>query len=238
MTRSVDLKTEIAAPAEAVWAALTQADLLARWFPPIAEGHDDVVRFSWGPDFFWENRLVDLGTHRHLRWADIPETPTVVDWHLETKGGHTVVRLVHATGLDEGAEWDGAYEAFETGWRYFLFNLKHYLERHRGVPRALAWTRRPTEASRSDVWDRVTGAKGLALTERDMRINGMTLQAAVEDKKAGRALTATVPGLNDAVLFVELEGKTLGVYLSTYGLPNDRVVELQRWVDDLSVLAT
>lgn len=237
MTRSVDITTEIAAPVDAVWAALTQADLLARWFSPTAEGHDDVVRFSWGPDMAWEEHLVDLGTHRHLRWANSADAPTGVDWHLETKGGHTVVRLVQS-GLKAGAEWDDEFETYHAGWRNFLFNLKHYLTRHRDVPRAMAWTRQPTQTAQPMLWDRVTGATGLALTEREMRIDGAMQRAIIQESKAPRILSATLPDLNDALLFVELEGKTLGVYLSTYGLPTNRVGELQRWVDDLSLLAT
>lgn len=236
MTRTIDISTEIAVPADAVWAALTQADLIARWFSPTAEGHDDVVKFAWGPDMAWEDRIVDLGTHRHLAWGD-SENPMVVDWHLETKGGHTVVRLVQS-GFKDGAEWDDMFENTSAGWRYFLFNLKHYLTHHRGVPRAMAWTRRPTKEARPVMWDRLTGAKGLALGDREMRIDGAMRQAVIQEARTAHVLSATVPELNDAVLFVELEGKNLGVYLSTYGLPTDRVQQLQRWVDDLSLLAT
>jgi uncharacterized protein YndB with AHSA1/START domain len=227
MTRSVDISTEIAAPADAVWAALKQADLIARWFSAAAEGHDDVIRFSWGPDMAWESHVVDLGTNRHLRW-DNPDMPIVVDWHLETKGGHTIVRLVQS-GLKSGAEWDDEFEAYHAGWRYFLFNLKHYLERHRGVPRGMAWTRRPTQMSRPSVWDRVIG---------QVQTDGVMRGAVIQESKAPHVFSARLPELNDALLFVELEGKALGVYLSTYGLPTDRVQQLQRWVDDLTLLAT
>jgi len=224
-TRSIDLTTEIAAPATAVWAALTQADLLARWFPPICEREGDVIRLSWGPDLMWEEHLVVMDEGRHLRWADNPDA-VGTDWHLETKGGHTVLRLVHS-GFKAGAEWDDAYEATQTGWRYFLFNLKHYLTRHRGTPRAMAFTRRPTEITRSILWERVVGA-----------VDRVMPRAVVAEARPLRGLWATVPELNDAVLFLEIEGKNLGVYLSTYGLPAEKVRELKRWVDDLSLVAT
>ena len=226
-TRSVHLTTEIAAPADAVWAALTQADLIARWFSPTAEGEGDTIRFSWGPDMAWDERLVEVAKGEHLCWGD-PESPTVVDWHLETKGGHTVVRLVQS-GFKAGAEWDEGYEATQAGWRYFLFNLKHYLTRHRGTPRVVAFTRRSTQLARPIVWDRLVGR---VKTDEVMR------GAVIQNEQAPRAFTATVPDLNEALLFIELGSKNLGVYLSTYGLPSDRVQALQRWVDELSLLAT
>jgi hypothetical protein len=183
----------------------------------------------------WEEHLVEVEPGRHLRWGDSPDAPTVVDWHIETKGGHAVVRLVQS-GLKAGAEWDDAYEAFHAGWRYFLFNLKHYLTRHRGTPRAMAWTRRPTESPRSTVWDGLTAA--LIPRDGQMQIDGVTQRAIIQESKPAHVLSATLPELNDALIFIEIEGKTLGVYLSTYGLPVDRVHSLQRWVEDFSRLAT
>src|SRR5580704_4829406 len=225
-TRSVDVTTEIAAPADAVWAALTQADLLCRWFSPTAERDGDKVRLAWGPDMVMEERFVEVEKGRHLRWADTPDAPIIVDWHLETKGGHTVVRLVQS-GLSASAEWDDAFDSFETGWRYFLFNLRHYLTRHRGTPRDMAWIRRPTELARSVLWERLMTA-----------VKKVTPRADIAELKPSRGVWATIPDLNDAVLFLEIEGKTLGVYLSTYGLPADKVRELQPWVDNLSLVAT
>jgi uncharacterized protein YndB with AHSA1/START domain len=223
--RSIELSTEIAAPPEAVLAALTQADLIARWFPPIAEAKGDVVVFSWGEDMKWESRVVEVKKGQHIRWGDGPDDPIVTDWHIETKGGNTVVRLVQSVGT--GPEWDDAYDAYETGWRYFLFNLRHYLTHHRGVPRLMAWKRHPTQLARPVLWERVTGGLGDVMR-----------RAVIQETKPLRGLWATLPDLNDSVVFVELEGKTLGVYVSTYGLPAERVRELQGWVDSLSHLAT
>jgi len=81
--------------------------------------------------------------------------------------------------------------------------------------------------ARSVLWERVMGA-----------VKKVTPQAVIAELKPSRGVWATIPELNDAVLFLEIEGKTLGVYLSTYGLPADKVRELQPWIDDLSLVAT
>src|SRR4029453_18294827 len=56
-----------------------------------------------------------------------------VDYYLEVQGGRVRVRLVHS-GFDDSS-WDDYIDGLDAGLTYFLFNLKHALERHRGVDR-------------------------------------------------------------------------------------------------------
>ena len=53
--------------------------------------------------------------------------------------------------------------------------------------------------------------------------------------KAARAFAGVLPELGHAPLFVEFEGTTgdwkCGVWLSTYGLPEDRVAVLQEGLE-------
>ena len=67
----------------------------------------------------------------------------------------------------------------------------------------------------------------------------VTPRAVIAELKPSRGVWATIPELNDAVLFLEIEGKTLGVYLSTAWLAGRRrFAEPQPWIDDFSLVAT
>ena len=49
------------------------------------------------------------------------------EWLVEARdGGTCVVRLINS-GFGSGAEWDAEYDATQSGWRLFLYNLRLYL---------------------------------------------------------------------------------------------------------------
>ena len=65
-----------------------------------------------------------------------PGTSLALDYYLSTENGKTRVRLVQsAFGASEG--WDDLFEGIETGWTYFLQNLRIYLEKHQGRTRRM-----------------------------------------------------------------------------------------------------
>src|SRR4029450_13491286 len=68
-----------------------------------------------------------------------------IDYYVEVHGGRVRVRLVHS-GFDDSDSWDGYIDGLDAGWTFFLFNLKHALERHRGVDRLQLSARSPTTA--------------------------------------------------------------------------------------------
>ena len=172
-TRAISLEITLPVSPEAVWSALTEPEEIARWFPPVAtagpgEGH--TVTFSWGPAVEWTSTAVIWEPGRHVRWVDDPAAyeaavksggvlPLAVDWSIKGRGGTTVVRLVHS-GWGVSSEWDEAFSATETGWRYFLYNLRHYLTRHHGTRRTMISARRPTTIPRASLWERVFGREG------------------------------------------------------------------------------
>jgi hypothetical protein len=154
------------------------------------------------------------------------------------------VRLVHS-GFDDSS-WDNYIDGLDAGWSYFLFNLKHALERHRGVDR-LQLSARFRTAARAGEEHPVYGAKGLrvqppvgGLRPGDachLSLGGVEVDATVAVRHATRAIAFVIPAWNDALLFAEREGTKeahhLGVWLSLYGVPESTAALLRQGLADL-----
>lgn len=243
-SRSITVEIEIDAPRDMVWRALTRPEEVARWFPPISGGSGDQVGgkllISWGESLEWWTTVVAIEKEKHLRWVDDPaayaaaekgetDKPAMaIDWYLETRDGKTVVRLVNS-GFDASSDWDEQFDATEAGWKYFLFNLRHYLQRHPGTPRESVWERRKSPVSRDDLWNRLVA--GLSITPDTLALNGDTMPIVVEHQTRGRSLWIRIPALDDALLFVELESGRddfhCGLWFSTYGVSSGKVAALR-----------
>lgn len=179
-TRKIEKSIEIAAPIEAVWNALTDAEELMRWFPLDARstpGTGGAIWYSWGPPYEGESRIEIWDPPHRLKlagdWAhsegDEPQKveghgpeQVAMDFILEGEAGKTVLRLVHS-GFNVGAEWDDEFEATVRGWEQEFLGLKHYLENHAGQNRKAVWARIKVETSRDEIWNRVVGEEGLNL---------------------------------------------------------------------------
>jgi uncharacterized protein YndB with AHSA1/START domain len=250
-TRAITIEVAIDVPAAAIWSALTDPAEIARWFPPVvtgggAAGQARTLTFLWGPPIEWTT-TVAMADPGHVRWVDDPAAyeaaegsggvlPLAVDWHIEGRGGSSVVRLVHS-GWDASSDWDEQYDATDAGWRYFLFNLRHYLTRHRGTPRTMLAARRPATIPRSELWDRLWGVDGFALSDADRRTLTAGRRAALRLRDGAQPTDVAdievvhcgpthfwgvLPGLRDALLVIEMEpgreGYHCGIWLSTYGV--------------------
>lgn len=235
------------APPEVVWRALTEAEELRRWFPldaRVMPGEGGRVWLSWGPGVEGEAPIHIWEPPRRFGWTEGQEGQPgalAVDFHVEGRGGRTVVRLVHS-GFGASADWDDYYDAVEGGWTYFLFNLRWHLERHRDTPRDLVWVRRPTTRTVEEVWGALLGAEGLGVMEKGLEPEEETYRLSLPDVgrlegrtvfvRAPRNFAGTIPELGDALLFIEMEmgGERwhCGVWLSTWGLTGERVAELRR----------
>ena len=200
------------------------------------------MRLSWGPGSEGEAPIHVFDPPRRFGWTerhgeDEQGRPVeiMVEFQVESRGETTAVRLVHS-GLSTAPEWDDMYDALRDGWSYFLFNLQHYVEHHRGKPRDMVWSRTPTELSRRDVWQRLLED---FISVRGELLPGGRFTVHLEDGHAGRIVSARaghhfagrLPDLAESLLFVEVEGSTVGFWLSTYGLDPERVTALQRSLD-------
>ena len=244
-TRSIEKSVTINAPADAVWRALSDARELERWFPlraDVTPGVGGRIWVSWGQGSegastiaVWEpNRR--LGTVDTFPGADGAPVRVAVDYYIESQqGGTTVVRLVHS-GFSADAAWDEMYDAMDNGWAYFLFNLRHYLERHPGKPRTMVWERRPLSRPRADVWEELTRALG-----EPPSLPFLPGPAPVEVllSRPPNHLSALLPSIDDGLLLMELEQGGdrwhLGLWISTYGIAAERTEAMQHalgpWLD-------
>jgi uncharacterized protein YndB with AHSA1/START domain len=252
--RGIDLTIDIDATLEEVWQALTTGEGIARWFAPhaaVTPGEGGSVSVGWDPNEMWSQPITVWEPMRRMQTAS--EMPSkdgrmvrlAVDYYLEAHGGRVRVRLVHS-GFDDSGSWDNYIDGLDAGWTYFLFNLKHALERHRGTDRQQLSARFRTTAPDGEAHP-VFGEKGLrvrpsvlALKPGDacrLSLGGVDVDATVAVRHAARAIAFLVPAGNDARLFVEREGlketHTMGVWLSLYDVQETTATPLRQGLLDV-----
>ena len=253
-TRAVTREVTISAPVDAVWRAITDAEEITRWFSPEARVEPGVggsVWRRWPSGESITERIDWWAPNAHLRTVGLDGAwrSIVTDYHLTTRGGETVLRVV-SSGFGVDADWDALYDAFGGGWEFELRGLAHYLEHHRGVPRIVALVRAPRAASASESWRRIVGAgcfleldatrvdQGATYTGRlagGWDANGQErrdISGDVVIYTPPEQLALTVAELDDAYLRIDTrcigETGTALVWLSTYGVRADVVAEIER----------
>ena len=252
--RAIDLTIDIDATLDEVWTALTTGEGIARWFAPYAAvtpGEGGSVSVGWDPKEMWDTPITVWEPLRHMQTAS--EMPSkdgrivrlAVDYYVEAHEGRVRVRLVHS-GFDDSESWDGYIDGLDAGWTFFLFNLKHALERHRGVERQQLSARFRTSAREGEDHP-VFSAQGLrvrppvgGLRPGDrcrLTLGDIEVDTIVAVRHAPRTIAFLVPSWNDALLFVEREGlketHSLGVWLSLYGVPEATVAPLRQGLVNL-----
>ena len=123
-------------PIEAVWAAITEPDLLSNWFMQAdfkaEEGYQ--FRFQDTPRGSWDGVLTGEVLHvvqqRELSYTwrgNQMKNSTEVAWTLESENGQTAVTLTHSgfRGFNDGVI--GLFHKF--GWAKFFNQLNDFLER-------------------------------------------------------------------------------------------------------------
>ncbi len=278
--RIIETEWAIEAPVADVWRALTDAQWLTNWFPTearITPGVGGSVWTAWsagGEEF--EAAITEWDEQRRLKLVYAEPTPpdeaeaahqdnqffpfqVAADYHLEARGGSTVLRLVH-TGFSEHSDWDWQYHATSRGWKFELGGLKHYLEKHRGVTRTVIQARHALGDITFDVaWQLLFSATGLAapgavpgatpdavqaLREGDRYAlrteSGDTFEGEVHVWNPPQDFAGTVENLNDARLRIKIdqscaaEGTNDAVFfLSTYDLPATQSATIQSNVESM-----
>ncbi|HYM27836.1 MAG TPA: SRPBCC domain-containing protein [Steroidobacteraceae bacterium] len=131
-------RVDIRADVEAVWRALTEAELLMRWCSPGAQiaprqgglfraSVDRVTEFEARIDVFEPGRRLKL---LYLPAKDLPRADSVMvdDFILDPVPGGTIVRLL-GSGVPAGADWDTQYWRLRTSWQQALTRLKVVVEK-------------------------------------------------------------------------------------------------------------
>jgi len=125
-----------AASPRKVFQALTEPKQLRRWFledatMELREGAP--FRFTWrgGYSLKGKVRLVRTGRRLELAWTDrFPGGKvfkTVARFDLRKRGRGTLLRLTHR-GFKSGRKWVALFGSIESGWAYYLTNLRAVLE--------------------------------------------------------------------------------------------------------------
>lgn len=226
-TRFVEVAVDIAAPADAVWNALTDPAELVRWFPlqaavtPHAGG---TVKWSWDETWTWESSIDVWEPGRRLRLVQEDQRPfdvnggllpagqvasahMVMDFTLETVAGRTRLRLVHS-GFGNGSAWDDEIDGVRVGWNHELRGLAFYLERHRGKSRHAAMAYLTWPEPQDVTWRRLLSADAFPVSAKRLDIGQRyTLEVSTGDRFDGivqhhiadRDFAGTVRALDDGV---------------------------------------
>jgi uncharacterized protein YndB with AHSA1/START domain len=247
--RTVSREITLDAPAEAVWRALTVAGELTRWFPEYARvrpGPDGSIWMKWEGMYEAESPVEAWEPERHLR-IGFPIHGTVrlaTDYHLESDGGRTVLRVV-TSGFGEGTDWKEWFDGVSTGWDFELRSLQHYLERHRGQERITLSLRARYDVSQEEAWKRLTGPSGwlrfaqppVEGTSYHAQVHsGRALGGTVIQSLAPRQLVLTVDQINDGIMRLELErGNAVVLWLAAWGIQQEAVRQLEaEWRDSFT----
>lgn len=245
-TRNIKASVEIDAPAGSVWRAITEGDTVANWFAPVASskpGKGGHLTVSWGGGSEWTSRIKVWEPCTHLRLGDeLPEeaddegAAMDLDYYLEARRGRTIVRIVNS-GLSADPSWDDTFRMMSNGWRFFLWNLKHFLERHPDSRRTMTGVRPWVKGMRERVWNRIFGEEGFGTVPEErgeafsLRLDGgEALEGEVVLADRPWTFAGMVSSLGDGVLHVEMEGTgerwKMGVWLSAYGVQEKRCEEV------------
>lgn len=251
--RVVDQTIQIEAPVEAVWAALTDADELTRWFPldaTVTPGAGGSIWMSWGEMYEGEAAIEvwKPGKHLRARFPAVGSRALATDYYLKGRGGRTVLRVV-TSGFGTGEAWDGEYDGVRFGWAFELQGLRHYLERHHGKDRIVARVQRKLETGKADLWGRVVSVDGFFSPQggSELRagpyaatVGGTHYTGIIHNHTPPTQLVGTIQELNDAIFRIEIESHGPGdlwFWVATYGIRQDRVRELEKaWASGIDRL--
>jgi uncharacterized protein YndB with AHSA1/START domain len=233
VTRRFETFLDIAAPAEAVWRAISEAGELMRWLPTqavVEAGPGGRYELSWDGAWTWKGTITHWEPGRRLRWVDEEarpfdaagaplsqeeSLPLALEIILEARGGRTRLTLVHS-GLGHGASWDDELEGVSLGWTAELRLLRHYLERHLGRDRRQAWARGLSALPAGPVWAHLTSGRGPLVRGYSSDLaeggacrlelsTGEPLEGTVLAARADRLLLASVPRLGDALFRLSVD---------------------------------
>lgn len=121
--------------------------------------------------------------------------------------------------------------------------LRHYLERHSGKARGVAWPRYKVEMPRASVYDKLLAPRGIFVqgAQANLRegqrysletVTGEAWSGRVEFVAPSRGFCVTIDSLNDALALLTIEGSgpqhDAQLWFSTYGLPGTQVSEIEQ----------
>ncbi len=126
---------QFAASPERVFAALTEAGQLVKWFSEkatVTPRKGGGYRLTWG-EYTMRGRVTSIERPKKLVLAWIDRFPggkvfeTEAQFSFAKRGKGTLLTLTHR-GFKSGKKWVALYGAVQSGWAYYLLNLKSFLD--------------------------------------------------------------------------------------------------------------
>ncbi len=205
----------VRAPHVEVWRARTEPDQVRRWFGWDYAGLDEEI------ELMFVTAARREPPSRVLMFEG--EDQSAIE--VEADGAHTIVRAVSPASLEELEPGD-AYDPIEEGWRAFLLQLRHYVERHPGEPRRTI--RLTSEAKPVAVLAAVAGE-----IEGTSRRASPHLSVTTTDSYGGGLVVVDSREPLDSA-----DTGQVNVTITTHGLDDERFARLRdRWKSILSELA-
>jgi Activator of Hsp90 ATPase homolog 1-like protein len=194
---------------------------LTQWIPleaRITLGRNAEISPSWGPAYEGSTRIEVREPNHRPAWIETSTgQPVRVEWTIESRGGKTLLRLVQSS-FASGADWENEFcDSTNYGWDFMLLNLRHYLERHPGEPRLVAWPRHKKELPRREIYDKLLAPQGIirsgtagnfsAGQRYSLRIaTGEEWSGCVEFVVPARGFCVTVESLEDGLAWLTIQG--------------------------------
>ena len=124
------------APPAKVYAALTEPSQLVKWF--LVKAKVDLkkggkVEFTWegGHKMSGKVKRVVAGKEVAYVWHDDlgkkKEAKTLAEFEVKKSGTGSMLRLTHS-GFGDSKAWIELFGAIQSGWAYYLTNLKSVLQ--------------------------------------------------------------------------------------------------------------
>jgi len=125
-----------AVPPDRLFAAFTDPTVLTKWFVEkavITPRKGSTFRFTWAGEYTMRGKVKNVVPPQKLTltWVDRFERGKVFETEARfvfTKRGRgTQLSLIHR-GFKSGKKWVALYGAIQSGWAYYLTNLRSVLE--------------------------------------------------------------------------------------------------------------
>jgi uncharacterized protein YndB with AHSA1/START domain len=252
--RRFETEIVVDAPVQEVWKALTDAKEFVKWFPleaRVTPGQGGKIFLSWGPDCEGEAEIVKWEPERAFAWK---EQLALIEWTLEQRGGKTFVRLVQSA-FAGNSDWENEWsDSTSYGWGLMLLGLQVALERHRGIDRQVAWPRLKVNLSREEAYRKLMSAGSVFAVDAEAALKpeqkyslktttGEVYSGRVEFVRAQRGFCVSVREMNDALLWLTIEGVSgkieAQLWLSAFCLGQTEVDAFERkWQRQLENILT
>ena len=136
------------APPAKVFAALTEPDRLVQWFLSKAKvdlKKGGVVEFIWEGGHKMVGKVMRVVADKEVAYAwrdDLgkgKEVETLAEFEISKKGKGSMLKLNHG-GFGNSKAWVELYGAIQSGWAYYLTNLKSVLQNGKDLRSKHDWT--------------------------------------------------------------------------------------------------